>query len=244
MHPAPRASSPCAHRCACRHGHTTGPSRRRPRVLVDCPDALTPHPLAIGIAERKPRLQLVFEVGIDERTHVAVEVEPLAAFSMDPLPDETDGRSAIVDLGQRAFRSVVEGRGIRQLAERAEFEEKRAGLRRIGLGTADLARPEVHIAVRDAGRRIERWEQPCAEILGKGQKTRFASELVGGEKSAKEADRNLEVADEDILLERGRVEDQTHRLVGLPVQPHEDHRVEGIHGRHQEGRAVPVAISH
>src|ERR1035437_6512633 len=66
---------------------------------------------------------------------------------------------------------------------------------------------------------------------------------MAAQKAAEHPDGDLKVLDEDILIEGQVVVDEYPGFCRFVVQPHQDHRVEGIHGCHVKRNAVPVAIA-
>ena len=80
--------------------------------------------------------------------------------------------------------------------------QQRADLRGIALDALRRAGLQVHEDIRHAGRRVERRQQPRAEIVGQFQQALVAGELIAAEQSAQQADRDLEILDVDVLVER------------------------------------------
>ena len=150
-------------------------------------------------------------------------------------------RAPLVQLHDRALRFVEVDRLVRQLAERSEFEDERADLRRIGARAGGLAGAQVDVHVRHAGRRIERGQKARAEVVGEMEEARIARYLIAGEKPAKETDGHLKDLHIDVFVERELIDDQRLRLGGFGVESHEHEGVERIDGRHEQRLTVPIA---
>ena len=67
-----------------------------------------------------------------------------------------------------------------------------------------------------------------------------AGELIAGEKSAEEADRDLEVLNVDVAVEREFALYQSARAIGFGIKVHENQGVERIDRRHEKGLAIPI----
>src|SRR6185295_13439869 len=85
-------------------------------------------------------------------------------------------------------------------------------------------------------------QQTITEIFGEVEETLIARELVISEQAAEQPDGDLEVLDLDVFIEREIVDDVLFSCRCLVVQVHDDHRVEGVDGGHQERLRVPVVI--
>lgn len=173
---------------------------------------------------------------------MAGRAQPRAALDVDGLANQSRGaRATFVDLDERALRLVVEHRPVRQLRQRAELEDQRPHFRRVRRGVIRLSRSQIHVHVRHAGRRIERRQQPAAQIRRHREQPRILRDLVRGKQSAQDANRDLEGLDGDVLVERQVADDEVASLVSFVGQAQDVHRVEGVDWRHQQRLgAVPV----
>ncbi len=99
----------------------------------------------------------------------------------------------------------------------------------------------MHVTVRHASRRVERRQQTVGEVEGEGEETGVAIHLVGGDQPTQQAYRHLEDLNGKVVIERQPLEDQRLGFRRLVLQAHQQHRVERVQRRHQEGRLVPVA---
>ena len=67
-----------------------------------------------------------------------------------------------------------------------------------------------------------------------------AGELIAGEKSAEEADRDLEVLNIDVAVERELALYQSARAIGFGIKVHENQGVERVDRRHEKGLTIPI----
>ena len=141
---------------------------------------------------------------------------------------------------QGLLRLVVEHGLSGQLRERAEFQQQRADLRRVRPRSGGLPGLEVHVHVGHPGGRRERRQEAGAQVFREREQARIAGRLVGGEQASEDADRDLEVLHRDVLVEGELLEDQRLRAGRLVVEAHQEQRVQGVDGRHEEGLRVPV----
>ncbi len=92
----------------------------------------------------------------------------------------------------------------------------------------------MHVAVRHAGRRVERGQQTVGEVDGEREEAGVAVHLVGGDQSTQQSNRHLEDLNRKVVIERQPLEYQRFGLRRLFLQPHQQHRVEGVQRRHDE----------
>ena len=91
------------------------------------------------------------------------------------------------------------------------------------------------------GTASDKWENltteeylPFIRIKGDVVWKQNTDELITGEQSAEEPDRDLEIFDVDVAIERKVMRDQLTRLVGFDVELHQDQRVERVDRRHEQ----------
>ena len=105
-------------------------------------------------------------------------IDPLAGLDVDLFANQSDLRSPAVELHDCILRFDEVDRFVRQLGERAEFEEQRADLRRIRERAARFAAAQIHVHVRHPGRRVEDRKEARAEVVGELQQAFVAGHLV------------------------------------------------------------------
>src|SRR4029450_12219698 len=102
---------------------------------------------------------------MDAAADVAVGIDPGAGLDVNTLSDKAEWRAAFVGFDECTFRFVIELRSASQFAQRAEFKQQCARLRRVRYWIAHLTRAQIDIHIRKPGRRIEYGEQPIAQIF-------------------------------------------------------------------------------
>ena len=227
------------------HIHLSVPETRRclvGEVRVQCPDALFPHRAAVRIVEKDRAFQQVLVIGVDPAADVARGARPLPRLHVDLLAHESDLRTPGVESDERPLGLVVEHGLVRELRERAEFQEKSPDLRGIRARALRLPGLQVHVHVGHSRRRVEYGKQPRPEVAREAEQSLVARHLVPGEQTPENTDRDLEVLHRDVLVEREVLDDERSCPRGLVREAHQDHRVERVDGSHEERRAgVPVA---
>ena len=117
------------------------------------------------------------------------------------------------------LRLLIVNRFASQLAERSEFDQKRAHLGRIGFRVANLARFQIHFDVRHSGGRVKHRKKAIAQILHQSQQPLVATELIAAEQTSQHADGDFEILHVNIFVEGEVGSDQFARFVGLRVEP-------------------------
>mmetsp|Transcript_34652 Transcript_34652/g.113098 ORF Transcript_34652/g.113098 Transcript_34652/m.113098 type:complete len:222 (+) Transcript_34652:1-666(+) len=152
------------------------------------------------------------------------------------------------------MRGVLEAAVARQPRERAELEGERAGGGGAGdgrLGGRDAV-AQVDRAVRDAGGRVERGQQPLGQVEREEQQAavrivrrlhqaqlRVGGQQVGREQAAERADGRLEEGDRLVHVEGEVLHHPPHTRLKLGAVPEQRERVEGVDQREREA-APPV----
>jgi hypothetical protein len=62
----------------------------------------------------------------------------------------------------------------------------------------------------------------------------IAGHLVAAQQSSKQPDGDFKILDFNVLIKRKIGRDEFPRLVGLIVQAHDDHGVQGVNGSHEQ----------
>ena len=75
-----------------------------------------------------------------------------------------------------------------------------------------MAGAEIHVDIREAGRRIEGGQQTFTQIFRESQQPLVTGELVTGKQSAEQPDRDFEILHVDVALEREIVRDEFARF--------------------------------
>jgi NAD(P)-dependent dehydrogenase (short-subunit alcohol dehydrogenase family) len=201
------------------------------------------HLFAIAIAKQQPALQQVLVVTIDRAADVTIRLGPFAGFDVDPFANKANLRAPFESFDEGAFSFLVVNRLTGELAERAKLDQQRSRFRGIADRLTRLARFEIDVTVGHPGRRVENRQESLAEIFREVEQTFVAGHLVTAQQSAEQSDRDLEVLDFDVFIERKIVEDVFPGRLFLVRETHEDHRVERVNRRHQQRLRVPVVVS-
>ncbi len=172
--------------------------------------------LATGrVVEEPAALEQVLVVGVDPSADVAGRAQPLSRPDVDFLADEAEGRAPLVEVCERIVRAVEEDGLAGEPRERAELQNEGPDLGRIRAGFAHRARLQVDVHERHARRGVEGRKQARAEVFGQPQQARVPGQLMARQQAAEQSDRDLEVLDRQVPVERELLDDELLSLSRL-----------------------------